>query len=306
MGLEDLLVLPDRASSGPATSCSRGSTSASACCCRSSRATSASAADVRDDRTGLGRQRGLARGRRRRDLRGVPGLVRDDVLRLLPRAAADPRAADRARASRSSGARSATARAGGPAGCGRTRSRASAPPFLWGVALANLIHGVPLDAEARLHRQRPRPVQPLHRPRRDSPWCAVRAPRRDLPHAATSGDALRASGRDGAGGCAVPAALLGIAFLACDGRRRHRPQRAATSCRRQSRRRSAAPRSCWPRYSHARAASGWAFAMTGARRDRLRRDDLHRPVSARARLPPGLREQPHDRQRRGRALRAVA
>ena len=31
-------------------------------------------------------------------------------------------------------------------GCGRTRSAASAPPFIWGVALANLVHGVPLDS----------------------------------------------------------------------------------------------------------------------------------------------------------------
>ena len=42
----------------------------------------------RDDRPGLGRQRGLARGRGRRDVRGLPGLVRDDVLGLLHRAAA--------------------------------------------------------------------------------------------------------------------------------------------------------------------------------------------------------------------------
>ena len=53
--------------------------------------------DVRLDRAGVGRQRGLARRRRRRDVRGVPGLVRDDVLRLLHRAAARPRAADRPR-----------------------------------------------------------------------------------------------------------------------------------------------------------------------------------------------------------------
>ena len=45
------------------------------------------------DRPGLGRQRGVARRRRRRDVRRVPGLVRDDVLRLLPRAAARARAA---------------------------------------------------------------------------------------------------------------------------------------------------------------------------------------------------------------------
>ena len=40
---------------------------------------------------GLGRQRGLARRGRRRHVRGVPGLVRDDVLGLLPRAPAHPR-----------------------------------------------------------------------------------------------------------------------------------------------------------------------------------------------------------------------
>ena len=43
-----------------------------------------------DDRTGLGRERGLARRRRRSDVRGLPGLVRDDVLGLLPRAPAHP------------------------------------------------------------------------------------------------------------------------------------------------------------------------------------------------------------------------
>ena len=47
--------------------------------------------DAADDRAGLGRERGLARRRRRRDVRGLPGLVRDDVLGLLPRAAPRPR-----------------------------------------------------------------------------------------------------------------------------------------------------------------------------------------------------------------------
>ena len=42
-------------------------------------------------RAGLGRQRGLAARRRRRDVRRLPGLVRDAVLRLLPRAVPDPR-----------------------------------------------------------------------------------------------------------------------------------------------------------------------------------------------------------------------
>ena len=34
--------------------------------------------------------------------------------------------------------------------------------FLWGVALANLLQGVPLELLARVHRRVRRPVQPLH------------------------------------------------------------------------------------------------------------------------------------------------
>ena len=48
-------------------------------------------------RPGLGRQRGLAAGRRRCHLRRLPRVVREPVLRLLPGAAAHPRRADRAR-----------------------------------------------------------------------------------------------------------------------------------------------------------------------------------------------------------------
>ena len=53
--------------------------------------------DVRVHRSGLGRQRGLAGCRRRGDVRRVPGLVRDAVLGLLPRAAAHPLLPDRPR-----------------------------------------------------------------------------------------------------------------------------------------------------------------------------------------------------------------
>ena len=42
------------------------------------------------DRPGLGRQRGVAARRRRRDVRGLPRVVRHAVQRLLPAAAADP------------------------------------------------------------------------------------------------------------------------------------------------------------------------------------------------------------------------
>ena len=85
-------------SSGPATSCSRASTSASGCCCPSLGRDDARAAR-RDPhhRPGLGRQRGVAARRRRRHVRGLPRVVRDAVLRLLPGAVPDPRRAHRAR-----------------------------------------------------------------------------------------------------------------------------------------------------------------------------------------------------------------
>ena len=53
--------------------------------------------DDQHDRTGLGRQRGLADRRRRRDVRGLPAVVRHALLGLLPGAVPDPRRADRAR-----------------------------------------------------------------------------------------------------------------------------------------------------------------------------------------------------------------
>ncbi len=55
------------------------------------------ALDHLHDRPGLGRQRGVAADRRRRHVRGVPGVVRDALLRLLPGAVPDPGRADRAR-----------------------------------------------------------------------------------------------------------------------------------------------------------------------------------------------------------------
>ena len=79
-------------------------------------------------RPGLGRQRGLAARRRRRDVRGVPGVVRDAVQRLLPAAAADPGRPDRARASPSSTARKRRRRAvAARAGTPRSSSARSCP-----------------------------------------------------------------------------------------------------------------------------------------------------------------------------------
>ena len=87
-------------------------------------------------RPGLGRQRGVAARRRRRDVRGLPRVVRHAVRGLLPAAAADPGGADRARGAPSSTAASATTR--------RWRGRwdvaiivgSFVPALLWGVAFA--------------------------------------------------------------------------------------------------------------------------------------------------------------------------
>ena len=74
--------------------------------------------DVREHRPRLGRERGVAGGRRRRHLRGVPGLVRDDVLGVVPAVARDPRLPDRpGRCPSTSGAATARARRRRVASC---------------------------------------------------------------------------------------------------------------------------------------------------------------------------------------------
>ena len=99
-------------------------------------------------RPGLGRQRGLAARRGRRDLRRLPRVVRHAVLRLLPAAAAHP-------ASRSSsrGVGVRVPRTSGPSDAwqrGWDRaifSGSLVPALLWGVAFANIVRGVPIDAD---------------------------------------------------------------------------------------------------------------------------------------------------------------
>ena len=101
---------------------------------------------VRVDRTGVGRQRGVAGGRRRRDVRRLPRLVRDAVLGVLRRAAADPRAADRPRGLVRVAREARRRRAGGRPGCGRTRSGASAPRSCGESRSRTSSQGVPLDS----------------------------------------------------------------------------------------------------------------------------------------------------------------
>ena len=251
--------------------------------------------DVRVDRPGLGRQRGVAGGRRRRDLRRLPGLVRDDVLGLLPRAAADPRLPDRPRASRSSGARSARARAGGRAWLWANTIGSVGAAFVWGVALANLVHGVPLDSNGDftgnfldlfsaytvLAGLAVVLVFAFH----GATYLTLR----------TTGDLCDA--RRGAAQAPVDArrARSARAFLAWT---------VAVAVDRNDK--DVFPPSCparwdrarwsWPRSSRSRGRSGWAFAATGARRDRApsRRSSpaCIRACSSRARLRQQPRRSP--------------
>ena len=107
--------------------------------------------------------------------------------------------------------------------------------------------------------------------------AAVRAPRRDVPHAADERRAARARRPRRAAAAACRWRSSCAAFLACDGRGRASTATTATSCR------AAGPGGARRRRARARggvraraARSGWAFAMT-ARGAALRRGDaLHR------------------------------
>ena len=57
------------------------------------------------------------------------------------------------------------------------------PAFLWGVAFANIVRGVPIDADEDLHRQPVHPAQPVRPARRAGDAAAVPHPRRDVPGA---------------------------------------------------------------------------------------------------------------------------
>ena len=100
------------------------------------------------DRTGVGRQRGVADHRRRRDVRRLPGLVRHGVLGAVPAAAGDPVRDDPAhrgdRMARQD--RRSEVAAAGPTSA--SRSGSWLPAILWGVAFAILVRGLPVDADA--------------------------------------------------------------------------------------------------------------------------------------------------------------
>ena len=138
--------------------------------------------DVRVDRPALGRKRGLARDRRGRDLRGLPGVVRDDVLRLLPRPAAHPRPPDRPRALvrvARKGTRSCVEGVLGVDEHDRVDRRAVRVGRRARQPSARHPDRVRPDLRGRLRRS----LQRLQHRRGDRRLPALRAPRRGLPHA---------------------------------------------------------------------------------------------------------------------------
>ena len=55
--------------------------------------------------------------------------------------------------------------------------------LLWGIGLSSLLYGTPIDSDGDFTGERPGPVQPVQRVRRNRGGGALRVPRRDLPHA---------------------------------------------------------------------------------------------------------------------------
>ena len=109
----------------------------------------------------LGRQRGVADHRRRRDVRGVPRVVRVDVLRLLPGAGARPGLPDRARRGVRVPRQGPLATPGGRAGTGRSCSpRGVSRPAL-GRRVRQRRPRRAAGRRPRVRRQLPRPAEPV-------------------------------------------------------------------------------------------------------------------------------------------------
>ncbi len=209
------------------------------------------------DRPGLGRQRGLAARRRRRDVRRVPRVVRHAVLRLLPAAAADPGRADRPRRRLRVPRQARRRPLAAPLGPRDHRRLASCRPLLWGVAFANIVRGVPIDADKEYVGGVLQPAQPLRAARRRDDAAAVPDPRRDVPRAQ---DRRRdPAPRPAPWRCrsGLGAAVVAVAFLVLDQARR--PASVASAVAFVAGRRR--PRS--PALAAIRAGrEGWAFLGT--------------------------------------------
>ena len=155
-------------------------------------------------------------------------------------------------------------------------------PFLWARGAGEPLARGPAQRIASVLGRLPRPVQRVHGDRRPRGGGPVRAARRDVPDGADGRRPRRASGRDG------PAARAACGDPRCrdrrlDGHRRPRSQQPGCAPD-DGPRRAHRHRAARCRRAHAHAPERLGLHGDRARRRRLRRDDLHRSVSARARL----------------------
>ena len=101
-------------------------------------------------RARLGRQPGVVDPGRRRDLCGVARALRRELLGILSGDAAGAGGADLAAGRLQVPQQNAGRRAGAPAGIGRCSSAARCPSLVFGVAMGNLLEGVPFSFDAEL------------------------------------------------------------------------------------------------------------------------------------------------------------
>ena len=225
------------------------------------------------DRPGLGRQRGVAARRRRRDVRGLPRLVRDALLRLLPRALPRARRPDRARhrdrvpqqaagraVARAAGTRSSPSRAPCRRCSGASRSRTSCtacPSTRSGDFTGNLLDlldpyalfgGVTTLAALRL------PRRALPRAAHDRRAASARARRR---HAARAAGGRSSSSASSSGRTRTPRARTTRASFPASSRspRSACRSRPAPSCARAGRAARSRRPPCRSRCSRSRSSS---------------------------------------------------
>ena len=217
----------------------------------------------------------MAARRRRRHLRRVPRVVRHALLRLLPAAAADPASPDRARRRLRVPRQAATEERWQRNWEHAIFWASLLPAFLWGVAFANIVRGVPLDARPRVRRHPGRPAQPVRAARRagDADRCSpstARCSPRSRP-SATSGSGP--GGWRAASACAAAVAAGGLPVWT-QARQR---QRREPGCRWRS------PPSRWSLAlaANARGPRGLGVRVSGTAIVARRRDALPRAVPGR-------------------------
>ena len=153
-------------------------------------------------------------------------------------------------------------------------------PFLWGIAFANLLRGVPLDSNGDYAGELLGSVQRLHRARRGGGRRASsRSTARATSRLRTTGDLCERAGRT-ALRLALPAAVARSRLPDLDGQGRRRQQRQGRARAGDPGRRRRSSRSGLAIVFVFGVARGWAFTFTALGIVLVGRDDLHEPLPA--------------------------